>query len=148
MPRFGFALALALLPVAVRGQNSAPVAATYLDRYREVMSLAPLPGRVAEVSHLVLKRDVAHLTLERGKLYLLSPVAGRTVGAVFRGEGRLSFAPTARAEQAELQPFAGSPTLDDTPTEAILIFSDSTPERLRPRSLGLAEIARDGSRPV
>ena len=143
MPRFCFVLALALLPLTVRGQSSAPVAATYLDRYREVMSLAPLAGRVAEVSHLVLERDVAHLTLERGKLYLLSPVGGRTVGAVFRGDGRFSFAPTARAEQAELQRFAGSPALDDSLTEAILIFSDSTRDRLGTLAFGQAEIPGD-----
>src|SRR3989441_1835987 len=83
------------------------------------------------------------LTLERGKLYLLSPVGGRTVGAVFRGDGRFSFAPTARAEQAELQRFAGSPALDDSLTEAILIFSDSTRDRLGTLAFGQAEIPGD-----
>src|SRR5438046_1065303 len=87
-------VALVLVPARLLGQNSAfdghSPAATYLERYQEVSNLAPLPGRVAEVSHLVLRRDVGRLTLERGTLYLLTPVGGRTVGALFRGEGRFS----------------------------------------------------------
>src|SRR3989442_504998 len=111
-------LALVLVPARLLGQNSASdghsPAATYLERYQQVSNLAPLPGRVAEVSHLVLSRDVGRLTLERGTLYLLGPVGGRTVGALFRGEGRFSFAPDPPAERAELQRFAGSPALEDT----------------------------------
>ena len=87
---------VALLPAALLGQNAA---ATYLDRYNEVSKLVPLPGQVADVNHLVLARDVGRFTFDRGKLYLLSPVGGRTVGAVFRGEGRFIFAPTVPAEQ-------------------------------------------------
>src|SRR5713101_5365146 len=103
------------------GQNpvsgaTSPVA-TYLERYREVVQLAPLVGQVADVRHFVLNRDAGRLTLEQGKLYLLSPVGGRIVGAVFRGEGRFTFAPPVVTEQAELQRFAGSPTLSDTISE-------------------------------
>jgi len=50
-----------------------------MERYREVANLAPLPGKVADVNHLVLRRDAGQLILERGKLYLLSPsAAGRS----------------------------------------------------------------------
>src|SRR5438093_68488 len=126
--------ALALVPARLFGQNAASdvhsPAATYLERYQEISNLAPLPGRVAEVNHLVLSRDVGRLILERGTLYLLTPVGGRTVAALFRGEGRFGFAPDTPAERAELQRFAGSPVLEDTLTEAILIFSDSTAEQL------------------
>jgi len=73
------------------------------------MSLTPLAEQVADVAHLVLHRDAAQLTLDQGKLYLLSPVGGRTVAAVFIGTGRFTFAPTIPAEQAELQRFAGAP---------------------------------------
>jgi len=81
---------------------------------------------VADVDHVVLARDAGRLTLERGKLYLLSSVGGRTVGAVFRGRGHFTLAPSVAAEQAALQRFAGAPTLDDSITEAILVFADST----------------------
>ena len=37
--------------------------ATYMERYREVMNLAPLPGQAADVNHLVLTRDAGQLIL-------------------------------------------------------------------------------------
>jgi hypothetical protein len=117
-----------------------PVAATYMDRYREVMNLAPLPGQVADVHHLVLRRDAGQLTLESGKLYLLSPIGGRTVGAVFEGSGRFALTPPLAAEQAQLQRYAGATTLDDSITEAILLFADSTLDQLRGLTFGPADV--------
>src|SRR5207247_9350897 len=64
-------------------------------------------------------------------------------GAVFRGRGRLTFAPSVPAEQAELQRFVGSPSLDDTLTELILIFSDSTADQLRGLTFGQGDIPGD-----
>ena len=107
-------------------------AALYMDRYRELQSLAPVPGRVADVTHLVLTRDVGQLTLEHGKLYFLTPVGGHTVGVVFRGSGAFAFAPPVPSEQAELQRFTGNAALNDSLTEVILLFADSTtPQQLR-----------------
>src|SRR5439155_16934960 len=106
------------------GSNAFAPSPTYMERYREVMSLAPLPGQAADVNHLVLTRDAGQLILEQGKVYLLSPVGGRTVGAVFRGQGRFTFAPPLPAEQAELQRVAGASGLDDAVSEAMLLFAD------------------------
>lgn len=103
----------------------------YLDRYREVLALGSSAGQVAEVDHVVLTRDAGELTLERGRLYLLPPIAGRTVGAIFQGQGRFRFAPPVGAERAALERFAGVPTLDDALSEAILLFADSTLGDLR-----------------
>ena len=128
-------------PAGLLGQ--APAAATYVDRYREIMSLAPVAGQVADVHHLVLNRDVGRLTLESGKVYALSTVGGRTVGAVFRGDGRFTLAPAVPAEQAELQRFAGSPAFDAAVSEAILIFSDSTVDQLRGLTFKQDEIPPD-----
>lgn len=122
-------------PASERG---AP-AATYLERYREVMRLGSSGAESANIDHLVLTRDAGQLTFEHGMLYLLTPIAGRTMGAVFQGQGRFTFAPPVPVEQAELQRFAGSPELDDTFTEAILIFSDSTADQLRGLALRPAE---------
>ena len=141
------ALIFLALPLCLPGQNSGPVqdpsAATYLERYREVMSLSPLAGQVAEVTHLVITRDVAQLTLERGKLYLLTPVGGRTVAAVFRGEGRFTFAPPNPTERFELQRFSSKSSLDDAITEVVMIFADSTADQLRALTFGTAEIPGD-----
>lgn len=117
---------------AAQTVTGAAATAGYMDRYRELQNLAPDPGRVADVNHLVLTRDVGQLTLEHGQLYFLSPVGGRTVGAVFRGSGTFVFAPPVPTEQAELQRFAGSPSLNEALSEVILLFADSTtPQQLR-----------------
>jgi peptidase M1-like protein len=122
------AVALAAsLPVALRGQ----AAVTYLERYREVMRLGSSGTRFATVDHVVLTRDAGQLTFEHGMLYLLAPVAGRTMGAVFQGQGRFTFMPPVPTEQAELERFAGSKALDEGFSEAILIFADSTAEEFR-----------------
>jgi len=122
-----------LLPSPALAQQPAPAspATAFLDRYREILNLAPVAGQVAEVNHLVLGRDVARLTLEHGKMYLLAPLGGQTVGAVFQGDGRFSFAPPIPAEQTELRRFANAPALDDSISEVILLFTDSTAEQLK-----------------
>lgn len=142
MSRIVHILLLAVLPAGLAAQSppSASAAATYMERYLEVTRLAPVPGQVAEVNNLVLARDAGRLTFGRGRLYLLSPVGGRIVGAVFRGEGRFTFAPSVPAEQAQLRRFADSTVLDDPITEAVLLFADSTPEQLRALAFGPGEI--------
>ncbi len=114
-----------------------------MERYHEVANLAPLPGQVADVHHLILRRDAGQLILEAGKLYLLSPVGGRTVAAVFEGTGRFTFTPPLPAEQAELQRYAGATTLDDSLHEAILIFADSTLDQLHGLTFGPADVPGD-----
>jgi len=145
MHRLSTAIALATtLATAAQAQRPTdPTASTFAIRYREVVALAPADGQVADVSHLVLAREGGRLTLERGKLYLLTPVGGRTVGAVFRGEGRFAFAPRPAAEQAALRRFADSTALDAPVSEVILLFADSTAAQLRGLTFGAAPIPGD-----
>jgi len=136
---------LAILPVGLAGQtpqaaSAAGPAATFLERYNELMKLAPLAGQVADVHHLVLRRDAGQLVLEQGKLYLLSRIGGRTVGAVFEGTGRFTLTPPLPAEQAELHRFAHATTLDDSIHEVILIFADSTAAQIGALTFGPADV--------
>lgn len=135
---------LALLPAGLAAQTppdtAGATAAAYLERYRSVLDLAPAPGRVAEVRDVVLQRDVGRLTLEQGKLYLLSTIGGRTVGAVFRGTGYFAFSPPIEAEREELGRFADAQALDDTISEAILLFDDSTADQIRSLAFGAGDI--------
>src|SRR5262245_40493938 len=136
-------LTCCFLPAGLAGQSAIAAegtpAVTYMERYREITSLAPIPGQVADVAHLVLARDAGELTLGPGKLYLLTPVGGRTVAAVFRGDGRFKLTPPNGTERFELQRFAPADTLDDAFTEAVLIFGDSTADQLRALSFGPGE---------
>ena len=121
-------LALAVLPALSLAQTStpAPAAPSYEARYAEVLALAPRADRVAQVTNLVLKRDVAQFTLANGTIYLLSSVGGRTMGAVFQGEGSFSFSPPTRIEQDRLARFEKVRSLDARVTELVLLFADST----------------------
>jgi hypothetical protein len=108
----------ALAPERAAGQQAAAPAsapetlATYESRYAEVMGLAGDPSRVGEVKNLVLTRDVARFTLASGKIYLLTAVGGRTVAAVFRGQGVFSFSPPTTIEQDRLVRFEKTKSLE------------------------------------
>lgn len=135
-------LILALFPVTLLSADTS-TSAEYLARYRELTALAPLAGQVASVSNLVLRRDAAEISLSQGTLYLLSPVGGRTVGAIFRGAGRIRLTPPHPAEQDALRRHVGSPALDDSVNEVILIFSDSTANQLRSLTFAAGNVPGD-----
>src|SRR2546430_1072105 len=122
-------LPLAFVPALLTAQTAAPTGAaapSYEARYAEVLALAPRADRVAQVNNLVLKRDVAQFTLANGTVYLLSSVGGRTMGAVFQGEGTFSFPPPTRIEQDRLARFEKVRSLEARVTELVLLFADST----------------------
>jgi len=125
---------------SVPAAEQCSAAPTYLEAYRAILAMKQPTGQVANVDHLVIVRDVAELTLERGQLYLLPPVGGCTVGAVFRGAGRFKFIPPLPLEQAELERIDGKPSVDAPITEAILIFMDSTAQQLSSLRFATAEV--------
>jgi len=124
-------LALSLLATAVVAGADTGTSTEYLDRYREIMALAPLRDSVADVEHVVFRRDAAEITLSKGTLYLLSPVGGRTVGAIFRGLGRFSLNPPDPAERESLRRSLDVESINDSITEIVLLFADSMPSQLR-----------------
>jgi len=113
------------------GQQHPAVAASYADRFAEVMSVEAASGGVADVSNLILQRDVARFTLTSGKLYLLTPIGGRTVGALFRGNGTFSFTPTSKIEQERLARYEKKTSIDAPVTDVLLLFADTTLGELR-----------------
>ncbi len=114
--------------------GGAPVAAsnagTYDALFDELLRMAPRADRSAEVSNLTLQRDVARFTLQSGRITLLTPVGGRTVGAVFRGKGVFSFAPASPVERERLRRLEKSDSLAEPFSELLLVFADGTLEEL------------------
>ena len=137
-----------LLCTAVALLSADTGAVGYLGRYREITALTPLSSQVAAVSNLTLRRDAAEISLIQGTIYLLSPVAGRTVGAVFRGTGHVRLTPPHAVEQEALRRVIGTPTLDDSVSEFILIFSDSTADQLRHLTFGSGPVPDDVAQDV
>jgi len=88
-------------------------------------------GSVASVNNLVLKRDAATFTLKSGEVYFMSPVEGRTVGAVFIGEGELTLTPPTEIEKSSLAVFTNEPTLTEQFTQLVLRFTDKTLDEIK-----------------
>ncbi|MFL5403085.1 MAG: hypothetical protein ACJ8BF_09735, partial [Gemmatimonadales bacterium] len=96
---------LTLLPCLSSAQGGSGASggdASYEQRYAELKELKAEPHRVATVNGLVLKRDVGQFTFESGKFYLLTPIGGHTVAAVFLGRGLMAFEPPNPIEQERL----------------------------------------------
>src|SRR5215211_7742224 len=127
----GALLLLILQPAGVlSAQLSSPVVVSpdfsYEQRFAEVRELEAAPNRVATVTQLVVKRDVGQFSFGAGRFYLLTPVGGRTIGAVFVGSGVFSFAPPTRTEQDRLARFQKTRTLEVPFSSVVFLFADTT----------------------
>jgi hypothetical protein len=117
---------LATVTPAAVSAGPPSAAGTFDETYRELLGLAPLGARVAEVKSLVIERDVARFTLQQGRLYQLSPVGGRTVGLVFVGQGMFGFAPDSPIEQSRLERIEKVRAIDTPVSAVVFLFADST----------------------
>ncbi|HEU4526300.1 MAG TPA: hypothetical protein VFR62_14840, partial [Gemmatimonadales bacterium] len=132
------ALTLLVLPSDLPAQTASTAEArpaevsarTYDVLFDELLRMRPSAEGAADVSNLVLQRDVARFTLQRGRLHLLSAVSGRTVGVVYKGDGIFSFAPPSRIERERLRRLEKGDSLESRFTELFLLFADGTAEEL------------------
>ena len=112
-------------------------AAAPVPLLEELRQLGP-DGRTVPVQGLDLVRDAFVFHFESGTFHLLEPVAGRTVGAVFLGEGRYRLEPQTPWERDLLTRVAGLPegseALEDTFSELVLFFTDGTEGEIARRS--------------
>src|SRR5687767_1844060 len=68
--------------------------------YTALRAIRP-DGRTIAVNNFVFQSDVIRFTLN-GKLHLLTPVEGKTSGAVFIGQGSYELTPAAASERYQL----------------------------------------------
>jgi hypothetical protein len=92
-------------------------------------------GRKVPVQGLTLERDVFRFQFDSGAFHFLAPVAGRTVGAVFVGQGSLRLSPATPSERRQLALAAGEgkdfETLTEDFDELVLLFGDDTAEEIQ-----------------
>jgi hypothetical protein len=111
--------------------SSAPLRATTDPTYAALRGAKP-DGRKIPVQGLVLVRDAFRFQLDSGALYLLAPVDGRTVGAVFVGQGSYRLTPSTPHELRQLALSSGADVgsgfeaLTDTFEDMLLLFTDDT----------------------
>lgn len=116
---------------------------SYVDRFEELWKVRPDPDQAAPVQHLVLQRDAGQLVLEEGTIYLLRPVGGRVMGALFRGKGTFNLAAPIAIEQERLRMFRKSTSVAEPFGDLVLFFADSTLAELR-RQLRFGPAAAPG----
>ncbi|MDO9067349.1 MAG: M1 family aminopeptidase [Deltaproteobacteria bacterium] len=127
--RMTLALILGLLmSVPVFSQPSGGGSKTqYEEVYRQLKELKAGP-RGAQVKDLVLKRDVATITLSKGQLFLCQPIDGFGCAAVFKGKGNIVFVPPVKIEREQIARFYQSDSINRDFSEMFLIFADGTLE--------------------
>lgn len=119
-----------LLASAVRAQTGA-VAQSYAAYYGELRDARPMQEQTAAVSNLTLKRDGGEFILQDGRIWLLSPVNGRTIGVGFKGNGIFRYTPATVMEQERLQEFKHVSAMDERFSELVILFGDNTLDELR-----------------
>jgi hypothetical protein len=126
----GLWLGVSLLPSLAGAQLAVPASSStdlsYEQVYAGLRQLEAAPNRVAQVSGLVLKRDAGEMRFEAGTFYLMTPLAGRTIAAVFLGQGRFAFSPPNRIEQDRLARWEKTRSLDAPFSSLVILFADST----------------------
>ena len=105
-------------------------ATTYHRWYQGLRAAAPDPDRGATVRGLSLEKDRATFHLEEGTLHLLDDVEGRTYGALFVGNGRLTLTPPITQEREHLRRMRGVESLDEPFRTAVFLFTDGTLDEL------------------
>lgn len=83
-------------------------------------------GEAFAVKDLSLRREGVTFRFISGEIHFAPPVEGRTVGAVFLGEGEMTFAPPSNAERHSLSILAGHPVLVERFSRLVMRFSDQT----------------------
>lgn len=119
----------ALIFVCLTVALAAPLAAATDPTYALLRGARP-DGRKIPVQGLALERDAFRFQLDSGALYLLAPVEGHTIGAVFVGQGSYRLSPATPNESRQLALSSGADkgfeALTDTFENLLLLFTDDT----------------------
>ncbi|MEM8961407.1 MAG: M1 family aminopeptidase [Acidobacteriota bacterium] len=112
-----------------------PVVLALDDPTYDALRDARLDGRQVAVENLLLERDAHRFTLESGTVYFVTPVAERTIGAVFVGQGSYVLNPASEHERDHLafrlgKRNDGFEVLRDRFESLILWFGDDTDREL------------------
>jgi hypothetical protein len=119
---------VAVVAVPEKNANADPL---YKELRSSIGNLSSLSGDYATVNNLVLKKDCGIFTLKSGEVYFTAPVKGRTVGAVFIGEGEFSLTPPNETEKKSIAMFIDAPEVKEQFTQLVMIFSDKTFDEIK-----------------
>ncbi len=87
-------------------------------------------SQYADVTNLVIKRDIATITLKQGQLFFIAPIENRITAAVFVGEGEIEVTPALDIERKNLSIYTNADSFVDQFSKMVLRFTDSTYEEI------------------
>jgi Peptidase family M1 domain len=108
--------------ITTKFANSDPL----YKKIRQGLTDKKLSDECAVVNNVVLQKDVATFALTSGELYFLAPIEGRMTGAVFIGQGEMSFTPPVETEQKHLAMISGASEIKEQFSQMVMYFSDRT----------------------
>jgi hypothetical protein len=94
-------------------------------------SVEAFNGQVATVNGVTLKRETATFKFNSGEIYFLTPVEGRSIGAVFLGSGEMILAPSTEAEKRSLAIFTGQGVMSENFNRLVMRFTDQTLQEIK-----------------
>ncbi len=123
-----------LAALALAAALATPLHAAKDPTYTALRAAKP-DGRKIPVQGLELERDAFRFKFDSGAFHLLAPVDGRTVGAVFVGQGSYRLSPATPNERRQLALSSGGgqdfETLTDNFEDLLLLFADDTAEEIQ-----------------
>ena len=120
---------LCLLPIAAFFFVALPSSAVEPRAVYDALRTARPQGKAVAVQNLAFERDVFRFQFTSGTFQFLTPVEGRTVGAVFVGQGSFELRPAIEIERRHLAFVTGEKTLEtlSEPFQSlVLLFTDAT----------------------
>jgi len=98
--------------------------------YQQLRNLT-LGGEAVSVSNLALKRDAGTFHLRSGTVCFVTPVQGKTTGAVFTGDGNFVLDPPLESERKSLKLLTKEDEFSENFSQAVLRFTDSTYDEIK-----------------
>jgi Peptidase family M1 domain/PEGA domain len=102
------------------------------------------PAGVWRVENLELNRDIGKFTFRAGEFSFLPPVLGKTVMAVFIGDGSFQLAPRNPIESNHLKLITGSSAVDEQFRSVVLCFTDGTESEIKKAAVAVDEASKAG----
>lgn len=106
---------------------------------------AARPAGVWRVENLELNRDIGKFTFRAGEFSFLPPVLGKTVMAVFVGEGSFHLAPSRAIEANHMHLITGSTAVDEQFRSVVLCFTDGTDSEIKKAAVSVDEASKAAS---
>ncbi len=140
---FTIQLRLAAQQTTVEVESGRSSLANSDPNYKALRAASPLA--VYRVENLQVQRDLGTFTFARGQFTFLAPVLGKTVMAVFTGEGTFHLKPLLPVDAAYLNSVSGAPEIDEPFRSVVLCFTDETAAEIKKSATQVDEPSRSAS---